>query len=1859
MAHRGSLAWKALSVLIVALTAMGSLVGALMLFASSARAQTCDQTGSVITGNWVITTAQVCSDIVYTVDGTISVNAGGSLTLINGGLKFTQDTTHIYSLTVNAGGTLILDDSVVTTEPRSIDAYVKLAFSVSSGTFQMRNGAMLKFPGTFSSSAGATIDIRSSTITGHDRSVVEPWVGATAWDDNDDAPTITWASSTVDLFDSSITKLFEDLSAAAPSPRMILTLSGTTTLTAINSYIGVDFNPDTARLHNEIRALDTSRAFLVGVTIDQVQSDAVTRDTWIPAYVPVAGGEGTFFLYRWLDAFVTDNSGVPVNGAGVWSQMSPFIQTAYYPDNSNLLCPGTRILGYLGKACGTFNVTGADGRAMIPLFTDQINTTTAPNAESFGNFEVTALLAPNSATGTVYYDPYPIITSASNTKSVILALTGLTLPRPDLWASAATFTPATPLAGSNVIVQVTVNNTGPGGAGTFRVRFTEGITFLAEQTAGPLASGTSTVLTLNWNNVPAGSRTIRVDVDVTNVVPETNEANNRAFFSISVTPIGPDLTVGVSFSPSPGFAENTVKVQATVSNNGGANASNFLVWFKLGTLASDPYASIEVPFVSTSTIVSIDWVPSTPGQYTWCAVVDPDNRILEPLPYHEDDNSACANLNVVPAPNLRIFDQDLQTSDPYPFSGDSVTLNATVRNTGQAPTTVGSAVDFYMDDVLVQRVAVPALPVGASARIATTLTWTASGCGFRTLKAVVDPANAIQEGSIYESDNTVTTSVQVFPPGVTTWSFTRTLTGVIVPSASSIDITGDVTIVDGGIFISQQSELCNRALIKITGNGRLTLVNSTIQSNWPLTIYLANGGRLVARGGSGLWLDAPAGPGVLHSDGAAAIDVTDTIVDADVIAAGASSSFKGTTFSGTTLYINTAGESNLWDASFSGLSSLQLRSDDGNTATPDFDIRNTTFDASLTTQLRFGGQQWAQLTSVTTTLPPGTDWWTGMITQNAKVTRYWWLRVEAVDGTGTPLEGANAQITVRRFDPVTATFANLPAPAADDLYGASALAWPATAPFGYVIFRASAEDRFAPGASQWTNATYQASGSAVISAITYYPDQNISAFIQADTTIQLVFSALTPELSVSGIKFFHETNQTLFPPLNRPINITVDVLNTGAISVRDVTVSFFATLVDVNGDGLMDNSKAAYMASGVWIGDYTIPLLPLRSTLTAWIIWTPQGVAEGSRPISVVVDAPLTNPLDPGKFLELNDRNNIDSVTVTLIVWPDLRVGSADIVVGNAIDDNPTTVTVTVHNDGTNDAKNARLFMYDNFTWTMAAPLVFDVAEGQSVTLSVVWTPTAPGDHSLSAVVSSDPTAPGADDRNVDYNLANNGATRTGITVRTKPDLELLSADYPGTLLAVRGIPFQLNVTVYNRGDTDATAFSVSVFLDGNTTILVARNDSVTVRANSNARLAVSVSANAVGLHQLSIFADSHNALGEITGFGTIFEGSEANNWANQSVNLQPPAGEFRLNPLPASVEPGKILKVEGYVVRTGGQQEGIVGLPVTVAIQDSGGAPVVTSTQDSQSGGYFAANLAIPANQPNGVYTIRVNTTGASIQDLTVSIAIQKPVGFLDQIFLGLPVWVWLIIVIVAVSIVIAVTVYFRVYGLGKMVECGECGSFIPEDSTTCPKCGVEFEKDMAKCSNCQAWIPVDVKQCPECGVEFATGKVEMADYQEKMRMQYDEVVAKFREEAQRTLGRALTEREFQDWWRKQPTFVTFEDWLREEEEMRKMGSKPCPVCGTLNSVTATVCHKCGTYLKEETRPPSGGPPPRGAAPGEQAPAEEAGVPPSEPIPKKVIRKPVAAPPVVQKKVIKKPVGEPPQEGEGESQQPPPEEEF
>src|SRR4030067_1082940 len=59
----------------------------LVSVSTPALAGPCDQVGGVVTGDWTISNVQVCSGILYTVDGSITINSGGGLTLIDGGLR--------------------------------------------------------------------------------------------------------------------------------------------------------------------------------------------------------------------------------------------------------------------------------------------------------------------------------------------------------------------------------------------------------------------------------------------------------------------------------------------------------------------------------------------------------------------------------------------------------------------------------------------------------------------------------------------------------------------------------------------------------------------------------------------------------------------------------------------------------------------------------------------------------------------------------------------------------------------------------------------------------------------------------------------------------------------------------------------------------------------------------------------------------------------------------------------------------------------------------------------------------------------------------------------------------------------------------------------------------------------------------------------------------------------------------------------------------------------------------------------------------------------------------------------------------------------------------------------------------------------------------------------------------------------------------------------------------------------------------------------------------------------------------------------------------------------------------------------
>ncbi|MCJ2530992.1 MAG: hypothetical protein LN413_01555 [Candidatus Thermoplasmatota archaeon] len=583
------------------------------------------------------------------------------------------------------------------------------------------------------------------------------------------------------------------------------------------------------------------------------------------------------------------------------------------------------------------------------------------------------------------------------------------------------------------------------------------------------------------------------------------------------------------------------------------------------------------------------------------------------------------------------------------------------------------------------------------------------------------------------------------------------------------------------------------------------------------------------------------------------------------------------------------------------------------------------------------------------------------------------------------------------------------------------------------------------------------------------------------------------------------------------------------------------------------------------------------------------------------------------------------SQTVNLVYWnwPDLAIGLSDVVFTRVpVEGGAVQIEVTVHNLGMADALPATLEILDNAV--LADSTQADVPWGGSRVILLIWTPGLAGLHTVSLrVLSQNDTV-----QNTDWDYRNNFVSLV-VDVQTRPDLELRPTDNPAAV-AIQGRAFTLDVVVHNLGNTAALNFKVGLYLGSvSPENEIGAAEGVSVSGSANATFAIEVAAlPTAGNYSLIVFADAN---------GVIPETNEANNQLTIQLQVVPPDGSvfFTLPSEGQSFGQGNQILVTGAVTTPGGAP--IPDMRVTLVLRDQEGTIWDSNTVFTDQAGEFVIGLTIDERGPAGEWTIAGVAEAGTIRPASLRITVAEVVPWYETRvpFLNLPLWMVLAAVGALLMVVFAVSAYMRSFGLRRLVECGECGAFIPESSESCPKCGTEFEHEMAKCSSCHAWIPADVKKCPECGVEFTTGKSKASDVKDRMRQQYENVVSKYRSAAGRALGHQPSEKEFQEWWRRQPTYVTFDQWLKEEEGMRKMGSKPCPRCNSLNSLTAKICHRCGTPMSGEATPPGGGPPP-----GPEGPPG-GGVPPRPPT-----APPVGGPPApppdkkraVLKKIVKRP---------------------
>jgi len=431
-----------------------------------------------------------------------------------------------------------------------------------------------------------------------------------------------------------------------------------------------------------------------------------------------------------------------------------------------------------------------------------------------------------------------------------------------------------------------------------------------------------------------------------------------------------------------------------------------------------------------------------------------------------------------------------------------------------------------------------------------------------------------------------------------------------------------------------------------------------------------------------------------------------------------------------------------------------------------------------------------------------------------------------------------------------------------------------------------------------------------------------------------------------------------------------------------------------------------------------------------------------------------------------------------------------------------------------------------------------------------------------------------------EISYANDNVSRSIVVYDRRPDImfpngiEVTSGGHV-TDQAVVGESIVIGAQVKNDGYT--SAMDVVVAFDITNSEGMIRNigtvtTDIAANATVTANLTWVVNTTSFGWFNLTMRA---SLLGDI--------GAGEGNYSNNEITMQ-----FRVNvPNPLIViDLGGVFDYKaGTDIVVGGtvtneiSGDPLIGRSAWISLVSASGSVIgANSTALTTASGSFQSSKYIPLGE-EGDYKIRVTVqigdqTFSHTQDITVSRGfVETPTDW----------WIYAIIIAIVAAIIIFFSLYLYKYGLGKMVECGECGSLIPEASKRCPKCGVQFETGTAKCSECAAWIPANSTECPECGAKFVTGPIpeEEDEYMKKMREQYQQFLDGYREQAKEVLGKKFSEAKFSDWWKKQPSYITFEKWLSQEEERRKLGAFACPVCGTLNPRGSKVCHKCGTVFE------------------------------------------------------------------------------
>lgn len=363
-----------------------------------------------------------------------------------------------------------------------------------------------------------------------------------------------------------------------------------------------------------------------------------------------------------------------------------------------------------------------------------------------------------------------------------------------------------PVAGDEVTVSAVVINNGGEEANDVQVQFMDAsgetpVPLGAPQTIANIGVGSSAIVETEVDTTgQVGEHTIQVVVDPYNLLAESNEGDNMAQRTFTVTaPIAPNLVVEMSnivFDPSEPQPGDQVTIHAVIRNDGALAADGVVVQVLdvTNSAAVTPIgAAVTLDLIPAGGVATTEVTYDTTGlngDRKIQVTVDPQNAIAEA---DEDDNEAQATLKLAtaPLPNLSLSTMNVSFAPESPAAGQPVTVMATIFNNGQLPAqhvTVSFADVTSGSSPVGEPITLAEIPPGGSALAVVTYS-TRGMAGDVKIEVTVDPYNLIAEES--ETDNKVRATLTVVPPP----SVNLTVAAGNIGFAPAAPVVGDEVLV--------------------------------------------------------------------------------------------------------------------------------------------------------------------------------------------------------------------------------------------------------------------------------------------------------------------------------------------------------------------------------------------------------------------------------------------------------------------------------------------------------------------------------------------------------------------------------------------------------------------------------------------------------------------------------------------------------------------------------------------------------------------------------------------------------------------------------------------------------------------------------------------------------------------------------------------------------------------------------------------------------------------------------------------------------------------------------------------------------